>query len=331
MYKFTTKHIELIRSHGYQVVSDEELNLISGYAAKKADIDFLVSNKLISIDDVTGQVTFMDQEMSLEAEYGDFKAKCDLGMLYSAKRSASMMVIQLSPKIIDAADRFILLTYNYGNSLMQTFLKMHGYDYERFTEVTLWKTDKEIKDDLLKRIEFVETPSVKNIRKKYQLSKHWWVNTSSEKRTEISKCIRACMKKVGMKRPDIFYTLPKDYAKTSKGFSLKFIGNEPDKDEDGVDIESTRTFIACNARSTNRYQDKRLAVHAYNIFPNLAVKAFIQGRGYPCNDDVYALNMLLQWLFRGCIRKKSDEKMYVAILSDRMSVLFKLWLIDNQK
>lgn len=329
MYKFTKDHLAAIQKQGYNVVSDEELNLINGYNTSKADLDFLIDNKLIAIDDATGRVSFLDENMSLEARYGDIKAKADLGMLYAAKRSTKFMVVQLSPKIIDCAERFILLTYNYKNSLMQTFLELHNYQYKEFNEVKLFKTEEEIKKDLLERIEFIETPSVKKIQAKYTLSKSWWVNATHEQRGEISKCIRACMTKAGVSKEKMFYTLPKDYASKSKGFDTTRIGNEPTAGKDGEIDESTRTFIACNARSTNKYADKELAVQAYNLFPNQSVKAFIQGQGKVVDDDVYALNMMLQWLFRGCIRKKGNQKMKVVILSNRMSVLFKEWLTKN--
>jgi hypothetical protein len=330
MYKFSKKHLALIKSQGYRVVSDEELNLINGYSIQKSDIDFLINNKIIEINEA-GRVVFLDEDMELDARYGDIKAKADLGMLYAAKRSAKMMVTQLSPEIIDASDRFILLTYNYTNSLMQTFLSMHNYQYKKFDEVRLWKTDQETKQALLERIEFIETPSVKKIQDKYPQSKTWWVNAKKEERNEIAKCIRSVMKFCGLKKYQMFYTVPKDYAKTSTGFSTTYIGHEATKNSSGEVIESTRTFIACNARSTNVYADKELAVHAYNLFPNQAVKAFIQGQGFVCNDEVYALNMMLQWLFRGCIRKKEGGKMQVAILSKRMSVIFKEWLMKNTK
>lgn len=60
------------------------------------------------------------------------------------------------------------------------------------------------------------------------------------------------------------------------------------------------------------------------------VKAFLQDHGHVVRDDVFALNMMLQWLFRGCIRKKGNSKMKVAFLSQRMSTLFKDWLCKNQ-
>lgn len=330
MYKFTKQHLEAIKKHGYNVVSDEELNLINGYNLKKGDFDFLVDNNLIRVDEESGQVIFLDEKMSLEAKYGDIKARADLGMLYAAKRSNKFMVVQLSPKIIDCSERFILLTYNYKDSLMQTFLEMHKYQYKEFDEVKLFKTDEEIKQDLINRIEFIETLSTKKIQSKYSLSKSWWVSATKEQRLEVSRAIRSVLRESGLKREFLFYTAPKDYILASKGFETRYIGNEPQTDKEGNTLENTRTFIACNARSTNKYADKELAVQAYNLFPNQSVKAFLQGQGFEVKDDVFALNMMLQWLFRGCIRKKDDSKLKVAFLSNRMSTLFKEWLMKNQ-
>lgn len=327
MYLFSKKHLEILNLQGYNVVSDEELNLINGYSIKKEDFDFLLKNKIIDIQE-DGRVVFLDEDMSLGARYGDIKAKSDLGMLYAANRSEKFLVTQLSPKIIEAADRFILLTYNYKDSLMQVFLKMHKYDYKIFNEVSLWKTDEEIKETLRKRINIIETPSVKKIQNKYSLSKSWWMNATGTERNEVAKAMRSVMKNCNISRDDMFYTVPKDYSVSSKGFNTKYIGNEPKKDSNDNPIDYTRTFIACNARSTNKYANKQLAVHGYNLFPNQAVKAFIQGNGFYCNDEVYALNMFIQWLFRGCIRKK-EGILNVAILSKRMSILFKEWLING--
>lgn len=324
MHKFTKQHLRLIQEQGYQVVSDEELNLINGYNISKVDYDFLVRNKMIDIDE-KGKVNFLDQEMDNNARYGDIKSKADLGMLYSAQRSNRMMVIQLSPMIIEASARFILLTYNYQGSIMNTFLDMHNYEYKEFKEVKLYKTNTEIIKELQTRIEFIETPSVKAIQKKYTLSKSWWTTSTAQQKTEVSRSIYSCIRKLKKKKESLFYTLPKDFVNSS-GFDRKQIGAEPLADIDGNTLERTRTFIACNARSTNNYADKEVAVHAYNLFPNQAVKAFLQDQGFVCNDDLFALNMLLQWLFRGCIRKKGASKLHVAFLSKRMSVLFKDWL-----
>lgn len=64
MYKFTKEHLAAIKQHGYNVVSDEELNLINGYNLKKGDADFLISNNLIKIEEDSGRVVFLDETMS---------------------------------------------------------------------------------------------------------------------------------------------------------------------------------------------------------------------------------------------------------------------------
>ncbi|MDV7396181.1 hypothetical protein RZS08_32610, partial [Arthrospira platensis SPKY1] len=92
MYRFNKHHLEAIERQGYNVVSDEELNLINGYNLNKSDFDFLISNNLLSVDEDTGRVVFLDEDMSLNAKYGDVKARADLGMLYAAKRSYKFMV-----------------------------------------------------------------------------------------------------------------------------------------------------------------------------------------------------------------------------------------------
>lgn len=331
MYKFTNEHLKYIKQNEYCVVSDEEINLIEGYNLKKGDIDFLLKYNVISIDEVSGKVDFNETKRPDELEefaYSDLKAKADLGMLYSAKRKG-FFVVQLSPKIIECSNRFILLTYNYTGSVMQTFLELHNFEFKRFEGVQLYKSNQEIKKDLLERIEFINLPSVKKIQRDYSLSKRWWIEATREQRSEVSATIRYVMRNQKVGKQDLYYTIPKDFVLKSKGFDTSRIGSDPEVDEQGGVLENTRTFIACNARATNSYADKTVAVHAYNLFCNQSVKAFLQGQGKVVNDDVFALNMFLQWLYRGCIRKKGDQKLRVAILSSRMHKIFTKWLLEQ--
>jgi hypothetical protein len=328
--KFTQEHIHWIKKNNYSIVVDEELSLIEGYPISKGDVDFLIDNKLISVDEDNGKVTWLDTKMDVKARYGDIKIKSDIGTLFAAKRSAHFMVNYLPPSIVESSNEFIILTYQYKGSVMQKFLELHGYDYD-YIDLPLFKTAKEIKQELLERIEFIDTPASVKLRNKFALSKSWWVSATKEKRSEVSSVIRSIYRKSKLEREFLYYTVPKDYCCTSKGFETRYIGKEPLQDDLGNEIEHTRTYIQSAARSTNNYANKQLAVHAYNLFPNLSVKVYLQDSGFVCDDDIYALNMLLQWLFRGCIRKKdSNDVLKVCILSSRMQTLFKLWLSKEQ-
>lgn len=315
MLRFQREHIEALVIGGYNVVCDEELNLIQKFEIRAEDVDFLLKHNLIGFDPTDGRVSFLDKGMSLDARYGNVKQLADMGCLYAAKRSNKMLVTQISPELVDAANRFILLTYQYQGSIMQTFMKMHGYT-DTALNILLRFSVKDVKEGLRELIEFVETPSIKSVQEKYSLSKSWWDIASTEKdREAVVKAMRSAITKTKVDKKNVFYTLPKNRVVQS-GKAL-------------VDTQHLKkeNFLSCSTRSTCEYDYKELAIHAYALHPPVAVKSYLQDQGFTCSDDTYALNMLIQWLFRGRIRNK--EKMKVSILSRKMSALVKEWLLKK--
>lgn len=314
MLRFQDRHIEKIIKHSYRVVCDEELNLISGYNIRKEDREFLIKHNLIKVVDEKGMIEFTDPDMDTEARYGDVKRLADMGCLFAAKRSTGILVCQLSTKLIIAADRFILLSYSYEGSIMFTFLSLHGFGYKPFNEVSLYRSEQNIKDKLKELLTLIETPSVKKIRRKYPLSKSWWENSPKAHQEEVIKAMISVFSNSKLSSSDLFYTLPKNRVIKEDGKSTAL----------NVKHLQKNNFLACSIRATNEYADKKLAIHAYSLHPNQSVKTYLQDLGHECNDSVYALTTLIQWLWRGCIRK--EEPMQVAILSDRMNSIFLDWL-----
>lgn len=308
---FSTEHIQLIHEMKYRVVCDEELDLISSFELKVPDVDFLISEGMISVDyENFGQVSFLKREMSYEAKYGPTKLLCDRGCLFMSKRSTSMLVTYLSPDLILASDRFILLTYNFGGSIMEAFLTLHGISTRNIQDIKLFRSNSNIKEQLRELFTFIDTPSTKEIQEKFPLTKSWWTfNSKSEavKVEHLKKKISGIIQNSGVKSDDVFLTCPVDYFPKLKSSRIK-------------DLH----FIAYNKRATNQFADRKLAIHAYNLYMNLAVKSYLQDYGYFVDEDAYALNQAIQWVFRGCIRK--GQPMTAVFLSARMNSLFKDWL-----
>lgn len=315
MLRFTKAHIKAIKKAGYNVVCDETLDLLSGYNMVKDDHQFLLDHNLITIDSESGRVSFSDVEMGSKAKYADIKLLCDIGCLFAAKRSNRMLVTQLSTDLLKESNRFILITYNYKDSIMDAFLKIHGFDWKNLEGIQLFKSSENIKKNLQNIIEIVETPSVKSIQDKFTLSKSWWESASVTNRDKVVCTIEAVKAYTKVKSTEMFFTLPKPYTERTRKDGYQISYRKLSKD----------SWLACNTRATNAHAKRTVAVQAYNLYPNVAVKAYLQDMGVFCNDDTYSLNMLVQWLFRGCIRK--EEPMKVALLSKRMSTLFKHWLI----
>jgi hypothetical protein len=56
----------------------------------------------------------------------------------------------------------------------------------------------------------------------------------------------------------------------------------------------------------------------------VTVKSYLNSYGYDVDEEAFALNQSIQWLFRGCIR--DGKPMKVTFLSKRMKELFLEWL-----
>ncbi len=85
-------------------------------------------------------------------------------------------------------------------------------------------------------------------------------------------------------------------------------------------------YVACSCRATNDLDNKTTLIHAYNRYPPQTIRAYLEDYGFPIDIDQYALSEMIQWVWRSAIRKKEGGNIQLAILSDRMSDLFKAWL-----
>ena len=87
-----------------------------------------------------------------------------------------------------------------------------------------------------------------------------------------------------------------------------------------------KNFLSYNTRAVNDYSDRTLLVYAVNLFPNVTVANYWRSRGFEVDDDLYALNHMIQWIWRSAIR--NGEEIWVLVPSNRMRDLLKDWLDD---
>jgi len=313
--RFTPEHIKEITRQGYTIVCDEELSLIEAFKLDKSDLEFLQSHNLINKDTQNlGKMTFLDEDMSYDAKYGQVKKLCDRGCLYGAKDNDNMLVTYLSPDLILAAKRFILLTYNFGGSVMNAFLGLHKITHS-YLDIPLYRSNLKNKQELIDLIEFVEPISVKKFLDKqglYALSAGWWDRSIIDKdinQDKVSKLLSSLPKNLKVPKSEVFYTAPMTALPKIKNKNVS-----PDN------------LLAFNIRATNDFKDKTYAIHALNVFSNVTVSSYLKGYGFVIDEDAYALNTAIQWLFRGCIRER--KKMKVTFLSKRMNAIFKGWLLE---
>jgi hypothetical protein len=311
--QFTQEHIQFLEKKGYNVICDEELDLIEAFPLTTGDFDFLHGENILKKDvDNFGQIEFLRKGMSIDARYGDVKRLADRGCLYGEKNSDTMLVTYLSPDLILSANRFILLTYNFKGSLMDAFLSMKGISNKPL-EVPLLNSVEKAKavvKDLLSIVSSKHIDKFIESQSKYSLSRNWWdsaLSTWKYNHSSIRKYLASVPKIHNVPSNLMYFTVPKDHLQKVKCNNV-----------------SVSNFVPCNARATNKYQTKELALHGMNVFMNATVKSYLRSYGQEVDEDAYALNQAIQWIFRGCIRKQKPMK--VLFLSKRMKMLFTDWL-----
>ena len=83
-------------------------------------------------------------------------------------------------------------------------------------------------------------------------------------------------------------------------------------------------FLAHTARGINNFSHKRFMAYTSNTFMDRQIRNFLSYHDVQIDEDSYALNRMIQWLWRGCIR--NNEEMHVFIPSKRMRQLLIDWL-----
>ena len=316
----TDAHFYQMSINNYTVIIDEEVNVIGGFDKySKSDLQWLLENNNIEISPDDGMVSWIGAREKIEPshKYYEFIQYCDSKSLYCTKRSDTMTVTQLPIKLFECAKEVIVLTYMFKGNVLDCFLNLKGFEVKTFTEIKTDKVNKNKIRDLLNVI----PPNNKIID--YQQSSTWWSEANAKQINDIANFIKTNSLSLGLKGEDVCWTAPKSRSVkvgSQKKNLLKPKGCIQDK-------EGNPCYLAAQTRATNLYDNKKAMFHCYNRRPLVPVSAYLQDYGHPVDLRVFALSELLQWSWRGCIRK--GEPMTLAIGSKRMYGFFMDWLNDE--
>jgi hypothetical protein len=229
--------------------------------------------------------------------------------------------------------RVILTTYQFERTVFAAYLSIKGIPWECCTAVRCDRTSS--KSDIRGLISFVSKYDKKFPPK--SLSSTWYKAAGKKEHALLSNALRSIGDATGCKgKPWLFgYTLPEGSLGTRSKGGVQPRGYPHTKcmvGVDGKDIEGTKDkirsgHIPCNARASNDWAHKTVMVHAFNRFPLPDVSGFLDAYGVEYSPERFALNEMLQLLWRSAVR--NWQPVHVAILSQRMRNLFTGWLEEN--
>lgn len=317
---FTPKIVDMLVEKQYHLVIDEAISSIGVLSNdfKTSDTKALLKSNMVVCDgSARGKLTWNEEDYpEHDGKYGKIRSMCQLGMLYHYKEQ--FLMFEYPPKLLKELDNVYILTYLFKGSDMRCWLDLNKMDYKYLDNESLGlMSEKDIKADICKKLEILTNRSLAS--KKQQrgtLSSTWYKNAKSETIKTYKGMLRSCVVQQKAKAGEVFWTTFKDSQVVMSGAGYT----------KGVS-EEMPSFLPMNTRATNRYADYWLCMYAINLYKNPMEVEYLNANGVNVDEDMFSLSEMIQFIWRGCIRK--GEPMKVLILSERMRSLLVNWLSEE--
>lgn len=316
--------LTLIQAGGYNLVIDETLDVVSTYKRiPRDDLRGLVGNYVI-LNPTTNRLSWNTSTYGddYSGMFKDIKDMCDLESLYLHKET--VLINKLSNQVVRSAKSVTVLTYLFEGSFMQAWLDIANieWEYEKLDsgidpEVIKQKVRDNLIIETTKKLDALNYPKGLYLRSAYSSS---WYNSNPELMEEIRQGCENYLSKLRRKidKRQVFWTTFKKYAEELKGRGYT---RGATLSSDG---EILTPFVTKNKRASNEYADSNICMYLVNVFPHGDITSYLQSQGYTIDADKFAISEMVQFIFRGSIRK--DEPMHLLVASRRMETLLKEWL-----
>lgn len=288
-----------------------------------SDTQALLEGEFISIDEENrGKLSWNeDKYPNHDGRYSLIRNFCNLDMLYTYK--GKFLMWEACPRLLNGLSEVYILSYLFKGSDMSSWLQINNIQYEYVPHEELGlRPETELKKIVRDNLELLENRNLNKVRQsKGALSKSWFENAKKDTTDPYKAMIRSTIVKHKAKAGDVFWTTFKSHAKSLSGAGYTMGIEDKDKDKEGI------AFLPCTIRATNKYRNYWLCVYAMNRFKNPVEVQYMKSNGAIVDEDAYATGELLQFIFRGTLRK--GEPMKLLVLSKRMRELLEKWLYEE--
>lgn len=326
--RITQTSLEQIHDQEYHLIIDEVVDCISKYDLEKIpvdDIHGMIKADILQYSEDNHKLTW-NPEIPVLSVYKEIKELCDREELYFYKQH--VLIQRSSTKVIKQAKSVTVMTYLFETSFMSYWLKMNGVDWE-YIYPQMKNSNESLKEnlrqnlvilDIPRKIQDMQVTTYKGIHTQFSAS---WYKNNKERLEQIRRSMETVMRKQFrdkslLKEPKVFWTTFKAYRDDLAGHGYT-LGN--------ANCEADGTFIASNIRASNEYADRNCCLYTVNVFPHMDIVRYINLFGIEVDADGYALSQIIQFIYRGAIRK--DNKMLLCIFSKRMKSILEEWLYSD--
>lgn len=222
----------------------------------------------------------------------------------------------LSPELINAFSDVIVMTYLFDAQSLSSMFKIYNIEYKNiytrkvgdtyeFCDDNSWNPDyvKHIKD----KVHIYRGEKLNSVGDKKTALSLSWFNRGGKNVDELRRNVQNYLRNIV--RVNAHECLWSTYCSVRDSIS-------------GKGFKSS--FLQFNSRATNSYSDRHYLVYAVNLYMNVPQKLYYARNGVTVDEDMYALSVMVQWIWRSAIR--NGEDIYIYIPSKRMRGILEDWL-----
>lgn len=313
----------LVQAGEYNIILDEEVNVIEPVPIKKGVIENLKKLNYIKINPESSLVEWNYEESGYEydaeKEHAAVIRKAKAGSLYCF--DSKFFVYEVPHRLFRIGKSYTVMTYMFKGNFMEAYMTSHHLDY--YTVQINPEKEKALKDQARELITLLEpTPGMQRTLDKGKRLKplsRTFISTRMEakERTSYREAIRKMVYRKYKHDPSkVMITCFKEFMQTDTGKTPKKC-MMPRSMQD--------CYVPMNARGSNKWADRDFVIHMVDHYPEPHLDKYLNARSNGSFDpDVFALSILIQFIYRSAIRE--GNPIQVLICSDRMRSLFKTWL-----
>ena len=320
---------------GYELIMDETLSgVLSSVSIKSDDLRKYVDDGYIQVcaGSKLGKVKLTK---SLHSKYADVEnkiSKKDCYLFNSSKEDDPHYMLIEAPRaeMFSIFECIKVLTYKFKGSLLRCYFDMH---YIKYSMMSIHDGQMGSYTDL-QGVNFQDNLHVyagkHNQTRGKSIGTKTWIDHKVNQ-LDMSKRLRNVFyfwERYGVTSETFLYTTHKDvqkfvHPKNIKGLknSLNESYSDPKKKVLMTNDEKRNvSFLSQTIRGTNDFSHKKFMAFTGNTLLDPQINQFLKHHDVELNEEAYALNRMIEWLWRGCIR--NGQEMYVFVPSKRMRHLF---------
>lgn len=319
--RYTPETLSDIREKGYTLIIDENVDVLEAFDFHMDDLQLAIDGGYIKEENNTFSLTGKKYEgKALHEMFMFFKSR---ELIRMTDEDKNLFYWALPPELLTSFKDVFILTYLFEGQCLHHFMRIYDIPYEyigiertedggyRFGDYPGYIP--EYISHLKDMLNIIDVGKINNIGDDYYSLSMNWFKKDEQNAKQIKNNISNCINNIWRDVP-----IDKKLWGSYKGEFQKIKGKG-----------YTKPFLTFNAKATNEYRDKEYLVYIANLFMNVNEKKFYQMHGIKVDEDIYALSIMVQWIWRSAIRDGGKVNLYIP--SRRMRNLLIDWIDKTSK